>query len=89
MVRDKTQYTYFSVKGILLVTDAPWFHTAQIREVLLYVNYQIFQETGGVWIEDLYEVIRKQMCARWTELIGNFAQVFFGPQVAAIVHSNY
>ena len=75
--------------GILLVMDTPWSHTAQIREVLLYVNYQIFQETGSVWIEDLYKVIRKQMHARWMELIDNFVQVFFGPQVAAIVHSNY
>ena len=31
-----TQYTYFSVMGIFLVTDTSWFHVARIREVLLY-----------------------------------------------------
>ena len=30
-----TQYTYFPVTGIFSVTDTPWYHAAQIREVLL------------------------------------------------------
>ena len=37
LVHDYTQYTYFSVTGIFLVTDTPWSHAARIREVLLYV----------------------------------------------------
>ena len=36
MIHDYTQYTYFSVMGIFLVTDTPWSHATQIREVLLY-----------------------------------------------------
>ena len=43
---------------------------------------------GGIQIEDLYEVIRRQIHAS-RRPINNFVQVLIGPQVTAIVHSNY
>ena len=47
-----------------------------------------YSNKWGVRIEDLYEVIRSKS-VQVKRSIDNFVQVFIGPQVAAIVHSNY
>ena len=58
--------------------------------VLVFNHYISTQHniTWGVGIEDLYEVIRSKR-VQVKRSIDNFVQVIIGPQVAAIVHSNY
>ena len=39
LLSDYTQYTYFSVTGIFLVTDTLWSHAVRIKEILLYLRW--------------------------------------------------
>ena len=47
-----------------------------------------YSKKRGVY-EDFYKVIRRKTRVQVGRPIATFVHVFFGPQVAVIVHSNY